>query len=101
MGCQTKIAKSIINKGANYLLVVKGNQETLFAAIKDALSPTTKSSATEHITIEQGHGRQEYREYHVLRATTLSGDFTRWAKLNTIGVAIHYRPTINKTPIFT
>jgi predicted transposase YbfD/YdcC len=51
MGCQTKIAKSIINKGANYLLAVKGNQETLFAAIKDALSPPN-------------HKEQRYRAYY-------------------------------------
>jgi predicted transposase YbfD/YdcC len=36
MGCQTKIAKTIIDKVTDYLLALKGKQETLFAALKYA-----------------------------------------------------------------
>ena len=91
MGCQTKIAKTIIDKGADYLLAVKGNQETLFSALRHTLTPVIEGKVKGHVTIEQGHGRHEYREYHVLSATALEGDFTKWPSLNTIGVAIHYR----------
>lgn len=36
VGCQTKIAKKIIEKEANYLFSVKGNQGSLHQAIKEA-----------------------------------------------------------------
>ena len=62
MGCQTKIAKTIIDKGADYLLAVKGNQQTLFNAVRHTLSTSMKNKEKAHVTIEQGHGRQEYRE---------------------------------------
>jgi len=91
MGCHTKIAKTIIDKGSDYLLAVKGNQETLFTALKNTLTSTTKSNTQGHFTTEQGHGRQEYREYHMLSAAKLTGDFDRWPKLTTKGIAIHYR----------
>ncbi len=35
MGCQTEIAKKIIEKKADYVLAVKGNQEALNEQIKD------------------------------------------------------------------
>ncbi len=33
MGCQTEIAKEIVNAGADYVLAVKGNQPTLHEGI--------------------------------------------------------------------
>jgi hypothetical protein len=36
MGCQTKIAEQIINQGGDYVLALKGNQETLAAAVEEA-----------------------------------------------------------------
>ncbi len=44
MGCQTEIAREIINAGADYVLAVKGNQPTLHEGIKaffDITSQTT------------------------------------------------------------
>ncbi|PHM39559.1 hypothetical protein Xmau_02563 [Xenorhabdus mauleonii] len=38
MGCQTKIAECVIQQEGNNLLAVKGNQETLYRAVKQALS---------------------------------------------------------------
>lgn len=39
MGCQTEIAAQIVDKGGDYLLAVKGNQETLHRAVREALAP--------------------------------------------------------------
>lgn len=41
-------------------------------------------------------GRTECCEYHVLDASELDGDFTRWPKLTTIGVAMSYRQVNGK-----
>lgn len=92
MGCQTKIAEQIVQQEGDYLLAVKGNQETLYRAVKKALSAQVSAvSHAENITIEQGHGRIEAREYHVLPAQALSQQFPEWKNLKTVGVAIGYR----------
>lgn len=38
MGCQTKIAKKIVDKGGDYLLPVKGNQKKLQSALDHIFS---------------------------------------------------------------
>ncbi|MFV8423387.1 ISAs1 family transposase, partial [Vibrio parahaemolyticus] len=93
MGCQTEIAKQIVEQGGDYLLAVKGNQESLAKAVREALSSATKQSPK--IDIEAGHGRAEAREYHVLSAKEIAADFPAWAGLKTIGVAIGYRVDSN------
>jgi predicted transposase YbfD/YdcC len=44
MGCQTKIAKEIVNNGGDYLLAVKNNQESLANSVKKALSEMVKKN---------------------------------------------------------
>ncbi|KMJ45613.1 transposase, partial [Xenorhabdus khoisanae] len=89
MGCQTKIAEQIVQQEGDYLLAVKGDQETLYRAVKKALSAQVSAvSHAENITIEQGHGRIEAREYHVLPAQALSQQFPEWKNVKTVGVAI-------------
>ena len=39
MGCQTEIAKTIVDAGADYCLAVKRNQPTLYAGIDAFFSP--------------------------------------------------------------
>lgn len=55
MGCQKKIAKTILDKEANYLLAVKGNQPTLYAEIQEYFDWALDS------TIERHH-LDEYRQ---------------------------------------
>lgn len=74
MGCQTKIAEKIRKKEADYVLSVKGNQETLqneTAEYFESFTPEEKEQIKEgknekvHAlkTQEKGHGRIEIREY--------------------------------------
>ena len=68
MGCQHKITKTIVDKGADYLIAVKGNQKRLYESIKAAFASVDTATG---LHIEKGHGRVEAREYHVQDA----GDF--------------------------
>ncbi|OOF25991.1 ISAs1 family transposase [Salinivibrio sp. IB872] len=89
MGCQTGIAKQVVEQGGDYLLAVKGNQKSLEKAVQKALAPLVKISP--ECDIEHGHGRIEAREYYVMPAKKLAIDFPDWQALQTVGVAISYR----------
>jgi len=60
LGTQTEIAEKIIEKGANYVLALKGNQGTLHKAVKGYF----KLFAPKHsaVTFKEG-SREETREY--------------------------------------
>ena len=90
MGCQTEIAAQIVDKGGDYLLAVKGNQETLHRAIREALAPLAREGSHQ-ARIEQSRGRTELREYHVMPAGDMVKQFPMWKGLSTLGVAIGYR----------
>lgn len=88
MGCQHKITKTIIDKGADYLIAVKGNQQRLYDSIKQAFACANKTST---LHMEKGHGRVEAREYHVLDGGDIAKAFPDWAGLKSIGMAINYQ----------
>ncbi|MCP4184542.1 MAG: ISAs1 family transposase [Hyphomicrobiales bacterium] len=67
MGCQKAIAETIIERGADYVLPVKGNQGNLEADLQDWFdyAQQTQFKETPHTyakTINKGHGRIEIRE---------------------------------------
>ena len=66
MGCQKDIAAKIIDKQADYLLAVKGNQGHLFDDIKDAFEQTPIAKQPIATTLELGHGRIEKRTCQVI-----------------------------------
>jgi len=90
MGCQTEIAAQIVEMGGDYLLAVKGNQETLHRAVREAMAPLAREGSYQ-ATIEQSRCRTELREYHVMPAGEMVKQFPTWKGLNTLGVAIGYR----------
>lgn len=99
MGCQTNIAQTVVEKEADYLLAVKGNQGNLSQAVKQAFSDQLNTLVSSgKLQIENQHGRQEARSYLVLPASELEGDFSDWPKLTTIGVALGYRQAKGKEP---
>ena len=67
MGCQTEIAKEIQDRGADYVLALKGNQGTLHEDVKqyweDPQLPEEEYQQYE--TTDKGHGRLEIRKYRV------------------------------------
>jgi predicted transposase YbfD/YdcC len=72
MGCQRDIAEKIIEKKADYILALKGNQETLredvevFVDEQRALKYNDTTIST-HETVDADHGRIETQNYTVIR----------------------------------
>lgn len=67
MGCQTAIAEKIIQKKADYVLALKGNQGTLHSEVSDffEIGLAEHFKGVHHDYYEEhdaGHGRVEYRQ---------------------------------------
>jgi predicted transposase YbfD/YdcC len=96
MGCQKAIAQKIIDRGGNYILTVKENQENLLADIQATLAQACERdfAGLEHDTYEtreRGHGREEYRSYLVLHHTDGLRHAVDWIGLTTIGLCYSER----------
>lgn len=65
MGCQTKIAQAILDKGADYLLAVKDNWPTLSGEIEHYFADALDRDLERFETTDGDHGRIEARR-HVL-----------------------------------
>jgi predicted transposase YbfD/YdcC len=59
MGTQKDIAKKIVEAGADYILAVKGNQETLLEDVETMCD--YERPAAEDTDVDKGHGRIEVR----------------------------------------
>jgi len=89
MGTQKAIAAEIIDGKADYVLGLKGNQETLHQAVIDHIEEKLDGdldNAREHVTTEKGHGREETRTYLQLPAPKDLPGFTLWKGLKSIGI---------------
>jgi predicted transposase YbfD/YdcC len=78
MGCQVDTAQLIIDKDADYILALKGNQgkthaevKELFAEIEDHEREYSDVKVTTYRQTDHGHGRDEIREYFL--ATRIDG----------------------------
>jgi predicted transposase YbfD/YdcC len=82
MGTQTAIAEKIIEKGADYILSVKGNQKTL---LEEVTTVCNRFNPVSDITeVEKGHGRIETRRCEVFEKTVTVDLEQRWKGLQTI-----------------
>jgi len=102
MGCQKKIAKEIMEADADYVLALKGNQETVHEEVKSFLdatileakaarpagAPMPKAAATlAHVqTVEKDHGRIEIRDYYQSDQLSWFADVEKWEGLKSVGV---------------
>ena len=101
MGCQTKIAEQIIAQGGDYLLALKGNQETLEREVEEAFIDAdardyagVDSQVLE--TVERGHGRCETRRYRTLGDLSGVPRSAVWAGMNMIGMVESRREVAGK-----
>jgi len=93
MGTQKAIAAQIVERKADYVLALKGNQETLHDAVIDYIDRQMENdfadcTARRHTTTERAHGRAERRNYIHLPAPSDLADMELWQDLKSIGVVI-------------
>jgi predicted transposase YbfD/YdcC len=93
MGTQKAIAKQIIESEADYVLALKGNQDTLHQAVIDHISEQSENNfatvdAHWHHTEEKGHGREEKRTYIQMPVPANLPGLNLWKGLKSIGVVL-------------
>ncbi len=96
MACQTKIAKAIVEQGADYLLAVKCNQGSLRQAVEKAFS-SQRANVADDLSLELGHRRIESRQCYVCDSSKLVGNFSRWKGLKSIVMVENFRLEKGKT----
>jgi predicted transposase YbfD/YdcC len=109
IGCQTKIAATIVDEDGDYLLALKENQGRLYEdvalAFEDALRNGWQGIAHDyHKTVDANHGRVEIRQ-----CWTISGDdyipylynANQWKSLHTIAMIVSERRQGDKCEIKT
>lgn len=101
MGCQTEIAKKIIEKEADYVLAVKGNQGNLHEDLRQyfdwALADQFKQTVYQkEETIDGGHGRIEVRRYYVTDDIEWLRKKGEWQGLQSIAMVESQRTILGK-----
>jgi predicted transposase YbfD/YdcC len=96
MGCQKEIAKTIVDKKANYVLQVKDNQPTLQVALREAFIGFAEADYTEPSlrrlrTVDCDHGREETRDYFIAKLPAALAGADDWAGLTSIGMVLRLR----------
>lgn len=104
MGCQRTIAQTIVDAGADYLLAVKGNQETLCEDVeqefKQAMADGFAHMDHEYYeTLEKSHGRLEKRQYWLTKDVAGLGTLERWPKLNAMAMCRATRTLKGQTSV--
>ena len=82
MGCQKKIAQTIINRNANYVLALKENQAELLEQVIDEFrfSPVEEFETD----LDFGHGRIETRKCSVISTFDLVKSHKEWRSMSSI-----------------
>jgi predicted transposase YbfD/YdcC len=101
MGCQRGIAQKIVDKKADYILALKGNQGTLRDDVElFATEQKTKSFpdtiATHHRTVDGDHGRIETRDITVIHDIDWLQKRHRWPALKSLVMVESTREIGNK-----
>ena len=115
MGCQKKIAREIVESDADYVLALKGNQETVHQEVKDFLDATVAeqqkprprgaklSEAAAGLatfeTVEKDHGRLETRRYYQSTELAWFADLQEWEGLKSVGMVESIREVDGKATL--
>lgn len=89
MGCQKNIAKTIVDKGADYVLSLKGNQGRLHDNVELFFQEHQKENFNNlsfdyHETVDGGHGKIEIRRYRTTSDISWLQGKENWKNLETI-----------------
>ena len=82
MGCQKDIALAIVDKEADYILAVKGNQKELHQQVQESFRFIHPDSVAQEIDL--GHGRIEKRMCSVIHDLSMIEQKDQWAKLHSL-----------------
>jgi predicted transposase YbfD/YdcC len=89
MGCQREIAAKIVEKGADYLLAVKGNQPTLHQRVRDLISDAQLANdGFKHV--DKSHGRT-VMQLSWVAASGKEIDPELWPGCKTVGCVVSQR----------
>jgi predicted transposase YbfD/YdcC len=93
MGTQKAIAEQIIAGEADYVLALKGNQETLHQAVIDYIDEQcandfVNAQARQHMTKEKSHGRDERRTYIQMPVPDTLANVELWQGLKSMGLVV-------------
>lgn len=104
MGCQKEIAARIIEKDADYVLALKGNQDHLYQDVQqlfDALlqQVSTPSTLDYYETADNAHGRVEVRRYWTTSALHTLRTKDQWRGLQTAGLVESERSLNGETTL--
>lgn len=96
MGCQKAIARKIIERDGNYVLMVKENQPKLLEDIENAVGHALESDFQgiehdQHSTEDRGHGRVEKRHYTILIDPAGIKQHDEWQSLRVVGMCVRER----------
>jgi len=92
LGTQKAIAEQVVDSGADYVLALKGNQETLHQAVLDYVNQHLDNDFADvavrrHQETDQGHGRVEHRSYLQMPVPEGLRGAEPWKGLRSIGMA--------------
>lgn len=101
--CQKATAQTIISKGAEYVFGLKGNQDTLHAAVQRLFEVTEWRNYADfadwgHATEDIGHGRRERRRCLALPCPQ-SDPFDVWAEMKSVVMVESGRQTGDKLTV--
>lgn len=102
MHCQVETARAIVAAEADYILIVKGNQDGLYEYLHERFLEYGERDyqvpgLRRHVTVERSHGRQERREYYFIAAPRDSAILKGWPGLRSIGMIYRCREEGEKT----
>ena len=100
MSCQRKIAQQVIDQGADYVLALKGNQETLHDDVRRFLDDPATALACATDT-DKGHGRIETRTAALTTDIAWLQESHGWPGLKAIGKITASREIDGKTSVET
>lgn len=89
MGCQRAIAQKIIDKKADYILALKGNQGTLredveLFAQEQKIKDFKDTTVSRHQTVDGDHGRIETRDITVIHDVAWLRERHHWPALTSV-----------------
>ena len=100
MGCQRKIVEKIVEKGADYAIALKGNQEKLHDEVAGYLDAAiADGGARVHETRDEGHGRLEVRRLYSVSNVDWLTAIDAWPGLRSLVCVERERTEDGKTSV--